>query len=187
VPESRSSSCPVSPRRLTFDDFAPRFTDRYRVIGITRRGWGRSSHAALLDYDSRRLILDIVAVMDSLAVPAAHVVGWSFGGHEAVLLAAEHPERVLSVTLLDSYDNSLAAGTFATSDTLPGPDQPPSAPPTTLREMVERRRARGFPDPVSELCVTSALRPTAGISAPSARIRWEATRYWEQHGSPTPP
>lgn len=138
-----------------FDDFAPRFTDRYRAIGITRRGWGRSSHDALLGYDSRRLIGDIVAVMDSLAVPAAHVVGWSFGGHEAVLLAAEHPERVLSVTLLDSYDNSLAAGTFATSDTLPGPDLPPSAPPATLGEMVERQRALRVPDPITELCATS--------------------------------
>lgn len=149
-----------------FDDFASRFTDRYRAIGITRRGWGRSSHAALLDYDSRRLISDIVAVMDSLAVPTAHMVGWSFGGHEAVLLAAEHPERVLSVTLLDSYDNSLAAGTFVTSDTLPGPDQPPSPPPADLREMLERRRALGFPDPVGELCATSRFAPDGTYIGP---------------------
>ena len=88
-------------------------------------------------------------------MPAAHVVGWSFGGHEAVLLAAEHPERVLSVTLLDSYDNSLAAGTFATSDTLPGPALARSAPPATVGEMVERQRALGFPDPITELCATS--------------------------------
>jgi pimeloyl-ACP methyl ester carboxylesterase len=137
-----------------FDDFAPLLADRYRTVGITRRGWGRSSHGWRIGYDSPRLIADILAVMDSLALPAAHIVGWSYGGHEAVLLAAEHPGRVLSVILLDSYDNSPAAGTFAASDTLSGPDQPlPS--PTSLREMIERQRALGFPDPISEVCATS--------------------------------
>ncbi len=31
-----------------YDEFAPAFADRYRVLGITRRGWGRSSPVALL-------------------------------------------------------------------------------------------------------------------------------------------
>jgi pimeloyl-ACP methyl ester carboxylesterase len=149
-----------------FDDFAPRFADRYRVIGVTRRGWGRSSHAAPPGYDSARLVEDIVAVLDSLALPAAHVVGWSFGGHEAVLLAARHPERVLSVTLLDSYDNSPASGTFATSDTLPGPDQPPAPPPATLSEMLQRQRALGYPNPVGELCATSRFAPDGRYLGP---------------------
>lgn len=138
-----------------FDDFAPRFADRYRVVGVTRRGWGRSSHASLLGYDSARLVGDILAVMDSLALPAAHVVGWSYGGDEAVLLAADHPDRVLSVTLLDSYDNSLAAGTFVTSDSLPGPNEPSPPSPASLQEMVERQRRLGFPDPITEVCATS--------------------------------
>jgi non-heme chloroperoxidase len=29
----------------TFEDFAPVFADQYRVVGITRRGWGRSSRS----------------------------------------------------------------------------------------------------------------------------------------------
>ena len=54
-----------------------------------------------------------------------------------------HPERVLSLTLLDSYDNSPAAGTFAASDSLPGPSLP--SPPI---------------DPASEVCATARFSPT---------------------------
>ena len=122
-----------------FDEFAPRFADRYRVLGVTRRGWGRSSQPAG-GYDSATLVGDIVAVMDSLGLVSAHVVGWSYGGNEAVWLAVRHPERVRSVTLLDAYDNSLIAGTFADSDTMTAPESPPPPAPATLHEALEAER-----------------------------------------------
>jgi non-heme chloroperoxidase len=139
-----------------FDHFAPVFADRYRVVGITRRGWGRSSRSPGYEYGSAVLVGDILAVMDSLAIPAAHVVGWSYGGDEATLLAVQHPNQVLSLTLLDSYDNSLSAGTFAGSDSLPGPQgSSPAGPPANLTEMIDRDRALGGREPVTELCATS--------------------------------
>ena len=150
-----------------FDHFAPKFADRYRVVGITRRGWGRSSRSPGYEYGSGVLVGDIVAVMDSLDMPAAHVVGWSYGGNEATLLAVQHPERVLSVTLLDSYDNSLAAGTFAESDSLPGPAGSTSdGPPGTLQEMIDRDRALGGRTPVTELCATSRFAPDGRYLGP---------------------
>jgi non-heme chloroperoxidase len=144
-----------------FDNFAPRFADQYRVVGITRRGWGRSSHTLALSYDSAHLVEDILTVMDSLALPAAHLVGWSYGGDEAMLLATQHPDRVLSVTLLDSYDNSPAAQTFAISDSLPVPKELSPRRPKDLVEVMQRQRVLGFPDPVSEVCATSRF-TTAG-------------------------
>jgi non-heme chloroperoxidase len=150
-----------------FDRFAPMFADRYRVAGITRRGWGRSSRSPGYEYGSAVLVGDIVAVMDSLAMPAAHVAGSSYGGNEATLLAVQHPERVLSVTLLDSYDNSLAAGTFAGSDSLPSPTGSiPLGPPANLREMIERDRAHGGRQPVTELCATSRFAPDGRYLGP---------------------
>ncbi|HEX3275537.1 MAG TPA: alpha/beta hydrolase [Gemmatimonadales bacterium] len=138
-----------------FDDFAPVFADRYRVVGITRRGWGRSSPSPGYDYTSGALLTDIIAVLDSLAIPAAHVAGWSFGGHEATLLAVRYPERVLSLTLLDSYDNSPSAGTFAGSDSLEPPRRPrPPGSVSSLREMLALDRLRGGREPVTELCAT---------------------------------
>jgi non-heme chloroperoxidase len=150
-----------------FDRFAPKFADRYRVVGITRRGRGRSSRSPGYEYGSAVLVGDILAVMDSLAMPAAHVVGWSYGGNEATLLAVQHPERVLSVTLLDSYDNSLAAGTFAGSDSLPGPTgSTPDGPPADLQEMIDRDRALGGRTPVTELCATSRFAPDGRYLGP---------------------
>lgn len=139
-----------------FDNFAPIFADRYRVLGITPRGWGRSSTSPGYDYRSSILVGDIAAVMDSLDIPAAHVVGWSFGGDEATLLAARYPTRVLTLTLLDSYDNSLAAATFAASDSLEPPLPPkPRDPRTTLSQILAQDRAAGGRTPVTDLCATS--------------------------------
>jgi non-heme chloroperoxidase len=150
-----------------FDHFAPKFADRYRVAGITRRGWGRSSRSPGYEYGSAVLVGDIVAVMDSLAMPAAHVVGWSYGGNEATLLAVQHPERVLSVTLLDSYDNSLAAGTFVGSDSLPGPTgSTADGPPANLQQMIDRDRALGGRKPVTEVCATSRFAPDGRYLGP---------------------
>src|SRR3954454_721850 len=48
-----------------YDGFAPRFTSRYHVIAITRRGVGASSHPSA-GYDTTTLVRDIVAALDSL-------------------------------------------------------------------------------------------------------------------------
>jgi pimeloyl-ACP methyl ester carboxylesterase len=150
-----------------FDAFAPVFADRYRALGITRRGWGRSSRSPGYEYGSAVLIADILAVMDSLAIPAAHLVGSSYGGDEATLLAVKYPERVLSLTLLDSYDNSLSAGTFAQSDSLEPPRPPrPPVPPSNLEEMIAQHRAAGGREPVTELCATSRFAPDGRYLGP---------------------
>jgi hypothetical protein len=65
-----------------FDDFARLFVDRFRVAGITRRGIPPSD-SSTTGYNASQMTSDIVAVMDSLKIDRAHVVGWSFGGHEA--------------------------------------------------------------------------------------------------------
>lgn len=150
-----------------FDHLAPVFAGQYRVVGVTRRGWGRSSKSPGYEYGSEVLLRDILAVMDSLGIDASHVAGWSFGGHEATLLAARYPERVLSLILLDAYDNSLSAGTFAGSNSLPGPRRSgPSGPPANLHEMIARDRALGGGEPVSELCATSRFGPDGRYIGP---------------------
>ena len=150
-----------------FDQFAPVFAGQYRVVGVTRRGWGRSSKSPGYEYGSAVLLRDILAVMDSLRVDAAHVAGWSFGGHEATLLAAQYPERVRSLILLDAYDNSLSAGTFAGSDSLPGPHgSGPAGPPANLQEMIARDRTLRGREPVSELCATSRFGPDGRYIGP---------------------
>lgn len=44
----------------------------------------------------------VIGVMDALGIDSAHVAGHSYGGAIALHLAWRHPERVRSVTLIDS-------------------------------------------------------------------------------------
>lgn len=84
-----------------YDGFAPRFTDRFRVLAITRRGVGTSSHPSA-GYDTTTLVRDIVTVLDSLGVAKASFVGHSFAGSELNALGARYPQRVERLVYLDS-------------------------------------------------------------------------------------
>jgi non-heme chloroperoxidase len=90
-----------------YDGFAPRFTDRFRVLGITRRGVGTSSHPAA-GYDTTTLVRDIITVLDSLGVTKASFVGHSFAGSELSALGVRYPHRVDRLVYLDSAFDSRA-------------------------------------------------------------------------------
>jgi len=84
-----------------YDSFAPRFRDRFRVLAITRRGVGTSSHPST-GYDTTSLVRDIITVLDTLGVPRASFVGHSFAGSELNALAVRYPRRVDRLVYLDS-------------------------------------------------------------------------------------
>src|SRR6476469_7998700 len=76
-----------------YDEFAFQFTDRFHVIGITRRGFGRSSQTAS-GYDLETRAHDDIAVLDSLGIGQAIFVGHSIAGTELSRLAMAYPGRV---------------------------------------------------------------------------------------------
>lgn len=86
-----------------FDDFAPPLADQFRVIGISRRGSGASSD---VPPDSLgELVDDIVAVLDSMDVGRAVLIGHSFAGAEMALFGERHPARCAGLVYLDAaYD-----------------------------------------------------------------------------------
>ena len=75
-----------------------------RVITYDHRDTGRSDTVdfAAAPYGAADLVADAVAVLDGLAVPRAHVVGTSMGGGIAQWLAAAHPARVRTLTLMNT-------------------------------------------------------------------------------------
>jgi pimeloyl-ACP methyl ester carboxylesterase len=86
-----------------FDDLAPAFTDRFRVIAYARRGHGRSEVKP--PYDTATLTDDLRGLMDALEISKASLVGWSLGGNEITAMAALHPDRVDKLVYLDAaYD-----------------------------------------------------------------------------------
>jgi len=84
-----------------WDNFAPKFTDKHHVYAITRRGFGRSTHAAS-GYTPERLSDDILAVMDRLNLDKPVLVGHSLAGEELSCIGTHHPERVRALIYLDA-------------------------------------------------------------------------------------
>lgn len=71
----------------------------YRVIAPDLRGYGRSEPKPRpfgADF-YRQDALDVAALLDSLGIAAAHVLGYSDGGESAVLLAEQRPDLARSV------------------------------------------------------------------------------------------
>lgn len=87
-----------------YNDFAPRLTDRFRVLALSRRAHGRSDEPAT-GYEPDSLVEDIRAFLDSMRIPRVHLVGHSLAGVELTLFATRYPDRVHTLIYLDAaYD-----------------------------------------------------------------------------------
>ena len=84
-------------------------------------------------YDLGDMASDSVGLMDALGVEQAHVVGASMGGMIAQVVAARHPERVLSLTSIMS--------TPGFADHLPPPGELPITE-ADIDEPEDERKAR---------------------------------------------
>ena len=137
-----------------FDTFAPQFTDRFHVIGITRRGFGASAGApppTSLD----TLVADIGAVLDSLRLRRVVLVGHSIAGEELTRFAELHPTRCAGLIYLDAaYDRS-GVDTLARHQPSPPGPALQSADTATLRSIrALYARVLGVEEPESDLRAT---------------------------------
>jgi len=97
--------------------WVPYLSRRYRVIRPDLRGHGESP----VDFDPATgstiegYLGDVIAVLDELGIDAVHYCGESFGGIIGMVLAATHPERVRTLTLVSSpvYQDQKAQDSFA--------------------------------------------------------------------------
>lgn len=87
-----------------FNGFAPRFTDKFHVLVLTRRGQGDSDYPET-GYDADTLTEDIRLFMDSLNVEKAILAGHSLAGVELTHFAATYPTRVEKLVYLDALDD----------------------------------------------------------------------------------
>lgn len=76
-----------------FDSTIPYFSKRYRVIIADSRSQGKSvDNQDSLSF--RMMADDYNALLDTLKIDSADVLGWSDGGINALLLAMRHPDKV---------------------------------------------------------------------------------------------
>lgn len=77
------------------------FNQCYRVIAIDLRGHGKSDSPQQA-YSVPQYASDVLAVMNHLDIHQAHLVGFSMGGMTAFQLAVDAPERIHSLTIINS-------------------------------------------------------------------------------------
>ena len=87
-----------------FDTFAPKFVAGYHVYGVTRRGFGGSSHPAFItsNYTAERLGSDVLAVMTALNIHHPVLIGHSLAGEEMSWIGTHHPEAVAGLVYLEA-------------------------------------------------------------------------------------
>lgn len=81
------------------------FAQHYKTIRFDLRGYGKSEPVA----GEFSYTADLIALMNYLDIPAAHLIGCSMGGIIALEVARIAPERVATVVMVGSLPNGFSA------------------------------------------------------------------------------
>ena len=78
------------------------YAKHFTCISVDLRGTGESDKPSGA-YSTETLADDVAAFMSAAGIEKAHVAGLSLGGAVGMWLAAKHPEKVLSLSLHDTW------------------------------------------------------------------------------------
>jgi non-heme chloroperoxidase len=94
------------------DVLARRFTNRHRVVAITRRGFGQSSHPAATEanYTPERLGADIMAVIRRMRLVRPVIAGHSVAGQELSEIGTRYPEEISGLIYLEAANSQAFYG-----------------------------------------------------------------------------
>jgi 3-oxoadipate enol-lactonase len=81
--------------------WVPYLSRNYRIIRPDLRGHGQSQNGDVPP-DGDMLVEDVIDLLDSFEIERVHFCGESLGGIVGTLLAAKHPERVRSLSLVSA-------------------------------------------------------------------------------------
>jgi esterase len=78
---------------------ARKMADRYRVISVDLRNHGNSPHSNTHTYPE--MVTDLAWLFNELELERAHLMGHSMGGKVAIAFAADYPEKIISLAVVD--------------------------------------------------------------------------------------
>jgi pimeloyl-ACP methyl ester carboxylesterase len=127
------------------DEFCKKLARDFYVIRYDHRDTGESSCHDYNQhpYNLNDLANDALELLSHLNIAKAHFIGLSMGGHLVQLIAAQHPERVLTTTIMMSTPNHMVfmnalQGKMTPSSSLPPPFQNAinflTTPPNNLKD-----------------------------------------------------
>lgn len=93
-----------------WEDSAIDLAREYRVIAIDQRGYGRSQRANDHDYSRASQVEDLAAIVEGLGLRSVTLVGHGMGGANALCYAAEHPDTVTALVVIEAAPEVLRTG-----------------------------------------------------------------------------
>src|SRR5215470_13675945 len=86
----------------TWDTFSQAMADTYHVLALDQRGHGDTAWAPDGNYAAESSVSDIVGFMTALHLAPTVVIGHSMGGRHAAMVAADYPDKVKKVVIVDT-------------------------------------------------------------------------------------
>ncbi len=93
-----------------WSDTAQDLAREFRVIAIDQRGHGQTDRATDRDYTRASQMEDLEAIIESLGLRSVTLIGHSMGGANAICYAAEHPEMVTALVVIETAPEVLRSG-----------------------------------------------------------------------------
>lgn len=149
--------------RRAWDLVTPALRARHRIVAVDLRGHGQSP-APDSGYSASQLAADVARVIEQLGLDAPTVVGHSLGGMTAICLAAQRPELVRRLVLLNVPAAPRAV------DSLVGLEQ-------RLRDPAFFPLTQAF---VDEWCAHPHPLPADFVAAQQAHVRALRPAVWRQ-------
>ena len=88
--------------KYRFGPLMPGLSRTRRVVAPDLPGFGESTRSTTLAYDIPSQVARLARFADALGLERFHLVGLSMGGYVSAYYAAEYPQRVLSLALIDA-------------------------------------------------------------------------------------
>ena len=117
----------------SWDFVALSFCDRYRVIVLDQRGHGDSSWSKDGNYSLDAFQNDLESIVEKLELKTFILMGLSMGGRNAIMYAANNPDKVSAVVIVDASPQNMEQGAANIRNFVEQDDQVSS-----LEEFVER-------------------------------------------------
>lgn len=121
----------------TWDTFSQATADTYHVLALDQRGHGDTSWAPDGNYAAASSVSDIAGFITALHLAPAVVIGHSMGGRHAAMIAAEHPEQVKKVVIVDTAAEFPATRLAARHQQSAAAAPPPPETFDTFEEVVQ--------------------------------------------------
>jgi pimeloyl-ACP methyl ester carboxylesterase len=88
-----------------WDFVAPAFIDRFHALALDLRGHGDSEWPNQWEYATQHYVADLEEVIANWGLSAPILVGHSMGGHNALVYATRHAERLRALIAIDTAPN----------------------------------------------------------------------------------